>query len=63
MLRVMRMAKDLGIDAYGSPATDSPSDATLERRSTPRCTSSARWPGTASSDDAVPERRAATARA
>ena len=32
MLRVMRMAKDLGIDAYGSPATDSPSDATLERR-------------------------------
>jgi uncharacterized SAM-binding protein YcdF (DUF218 family) len=32
MLRVMRMAKDMGIDAYGSPATDSPSDATLERR-------------------------------
>jgi uncharacterized SAM-binding protein YcdF (DUF218 family) len=32
MLRVMRIAKDLGIDAYGSPATDSPSDATLERR-------------------------------
>ncbi len=32
MLRVMRIAKDLGIDAYGSPATDSPSDATLSRR-------------------------------
>jgi uncharacterized SAM-binding protein YcdF (DUF218 family) len=32
MLRVMRIAKDLGVDAYGSPATDSPSDATIERR-------------------------------
>ncbi len=32
MLRVMRIAKDLRIDAYGSPATDSPSDATLTRR-------------------------------
>jgi uncharacterized SAM-binding protein YcdF (DUF218 family) len=32
MLRVMRIAKDLGVDAYGSPATDSPSDATLARR-------------------------------
>jgi uncharacterized SAM-binding protein YcdF (DUF218 family) len=32
MLRVLRMAKDLGIDAHGSPATDSPSDATLDRR-------------------------------
>lgn len=32
MLRVMRMARDLGIDAHGSPAPDSPSDATTERR-------------------------------
>jgi anaerobic selenocysteine-containing dehydrogenase len=32
MLRVMRIAKDLGVDAYGSPATNSPSDATLARR-------------------------------
>ena len=32
MLRVMRIAKDLRIDAYGSPATDSPSDATMARR-------------------------------
>ena len=32
MLRVLRIAGDLGIDAHGSPATDSPSDATLERR-------------------------------
>jgi uncharacterized SAM-binding protein YcdF (DUF218 family) len=32
MLRVMRMARDLGIEAYGSPAPDSPTDATLARR-------------------------------
>ncbi len=32
MLRVLRIAKDLGIDAHGSPATDSPSDSTVERR-------------------------------
>ncbi len=32
MLRVLRIAKDLGIDAYGSPTASSPSDATLERR-------------------------------
>jgi uncharacterized SAM-binding protein YcdF (DUF218 family) len=32
MLRVMRIARDLGVDAHGSPAPDSPSDATLERR-------------------------------
>jgi uncharacterized SAM-binding protein YcdF (DUF218 family) len=32
MLRVMRIAKDLGIDAYGSPVPDSPTDATLARR-------------------------------
>jgi len=32
MLRVLRIAKDLGIDAHGSPATDSPSDSTAERR-------------------------------
>jgi uncharacterized SAM-binding protein YcdF (DUF218 family) len=32
MLRVIRIARDLGIDAHGSPAPDSPSDATLERR-------------------------------
>ncbi len=32
MLRVMRMARDLGIEAYGSPAPDSPMDATMERR-------------------------------
>ena len=27
MLRVLRMATDLGLTAYGSPATDSPTDA------------------------------------
>jgi len=32
MLRVMRMARDLGIEAYGSPTSNSPMDATLERR-------------------------------
>jgi uncharacterized SAM-binding protein YcdF (DUF218 family) len=32
MLRVVRMAKDLGIDALGSPASGSPVDATLGRR-------------------------------
>jgi uncharacterized SAM-binding protein YcdF (DUF218 family) len=32
MLRTLRIASDLGIDAHGSPAADSPSDATLERR-------------------------------
>ena len=32
MLRVMRMARDLGIKAYGSPAPDSPMDATIGRR-------------------------------
>ena len=32
MLRVLRMAKDLGVEAYGSPATSSPSDATFEAR-------------------------------
>jgi uncharacterized SAM-binding protein YcdF (DUF218 family) len=32
MLRVMRMAKDLGIGAYASPAPDSPTDASLEQR-------------------------------
>jgi uncharacterized SAM-binding protein YcdF (DUF218 family) len=32
MLRVLRMARDLGIQAYGSPAPDSPTDATMERR-------------------------------
>jgi len=32
MLRVMRMALDLGIDAYGSPTPDSPMDATITRR-------------------------------
>jgi uncharacterized SAM-binding protein YcdF (DUF218 family) len=32
MLRVIRIAKDLGIDAYGSPVADSPLDATLARR-------------------------------
>jgi uncharacterized SAM-binding protein YcdF (DUF218 family) len=32
MLRVMWMARDLGIDAYGSPTSDSPSDATMARR-------------------------------
>jgi len=32
MLRVLRIADDLGIEAFGSPAEDSPSDATLERR-------------------------------
>ena len=28
MLRVIRMAKDMGIEAYGSPTTSSPADAT-----------------------------------
>ena len=32
MLRVVRMARDLGIDAYGSPTTTSPSDATWSAR-------------------------------
>lgn len=32
MLRVLRIAADLGIDAHGSPAPDSPSDATVARR-------------------------------
>jgi uncharacterized SAM-binding protein YcdF (DUF218 family) len=32
MLRVMRIAKDLGIEAYGSPTATSPSDATLLHR-------------------------------
>jgi uncharacterized SAM-binding protein YcdF (DUF218 family) len=32
MLRVMRMALDLGLDAYGSPTRDSPMDATITRR-------------------------------
>jgi uncharacterized SAM-binding protein YcdF (DUF218 family) len=32
MLRVLRIATDLGIDAHGSPATDSPTDATVEGR-------------------------------
>ena len=32
MLRVLRMARDLGIAAYGSPTTTSPSDANPNRR-------------------------------
>jgi uncharacterized SAM-binding protein YcdF (DUF218 family) len=32
MLRVIRMARDLGIEAFGSPAPDSPMDATTARR-------------------------------
>ena len=32
MLRVMRMAKDAGIDAFGSPTASSPTDATVEAR-------------------------------
>ena len=32
MLRVLRLASDLGIEAYGSPTEDSPSDATLVSR-------------------------------
>lgn len=32
MLRVLRLASDLGIRAYGSPAEDSPSDATIASR-------------------------------
>ena len=32
MLRVLRTARDLGIEAYGSPAADSPMDATMARR-------------------------------
>jgi len=32
MLRVIRLATDLGIEAYGSPAEDSPSDATFTAR-------------------------------
>ena len=62
MLRVMRMAKDLGIDAYGSPATDSPSDATLERRldATLHELGALAWYGLVGRP--VPERRAATAR-
>jgi uncharacterized SAM-binding protein YcdF (DUF218 family) len=32
MLRVIRMAGDLGVEAYGSPTDESPSDATLTAR-------------------------------
>jgi len=32
MLRVIRMAGDIGIEAYGSPTDESPSDATLDAR-------------------------------
>ncbi len=32
MLRVIRMAGDIGIEAYGSPTDESPSDATLAAR-------------------------------
>jgi uncharacterized SAM-binding protein YcdF (DUF218 family) len=32
MLRVLRMARDLGIEAYGSPAPNSPTDATIAGR-------------------------------
>jgi len=32
MLRVLRMAKDLGVEAYGSPTASSPSDASLAGR-------------------------------
>ena len=32
MLRVIRLATDLGVEAYGSPAEDSPSDATITAR-------------------------------
>lgn len=32
MLRVLRMAKDLGIESYGSPAATSPTEATLAGR-------------------------------
>jgi uncharacterized SAM-binding protein YcdF (DUF218 family) len=31
MLRVLRIASDEGIDAYGSPTTTSPADITPER--------------------------------
>ncbi len=62
MLRVMRMAKDLGIDAYGSPAPDSPSDATLARRldATVHELGALAWYGLLGRP--VPERPAATAR-
>jgi uncharacterized SAM-binding protein YcdF (DUF218 family) len=32
MLRVLRMARDQGLEAWGSPTTTSPADATLPRR-------------------------------
>ena len=32
MLRVLRIARDEGISAYGSPTATSPTDATLENR-------------------------------
>jgi uncharacterized SAM-binding protein YcdF (DUF218 family) len=32
MLRVIRMARDLGIEAHGSPAPGSPTDGTVARR-------------------------------
>jgi uncharacterized SAM-binding protein YcdF (DUF218 family) len=62
MLRVMRIAKDLGIDAYGSPATDSPSDATLDRRvdATMHELGALAWYGLVGRSTS--ERRAATAR-
>jgi hypothetical protein len=41
MLRVLRIAADEGIEAFGSPTATSPTDATSETASRPRSTSSA----------------------
>lgn len=62
MLRVMRIAKDLGVDAHGSPAPDSPSDATLERRidASVHELGALAWYGLVGRP--VPERQVATAR-
>ena len=47
MLRVLRMAADDGITAWGSPTRDEPDRArSWPARSTRRSTSSARWPST-----------------
>ena len=63
MLRVMRIARDLGIEAYGSPATDSPSDASLQRRAkaTAHELGALAWYGLAGRPS--PERRAGARRA
>ena len=46
MLRVLRMAADDGIQAWGSPTATSPIERDRPARSTRRCTNSGHWPST-----------------